>query len=551
MSDPVAADEPFLLSESDLTKLPREATRGLFLAFCEIGDRRLATRCLRILPLLAGKPAALDEQCATSYLRAFRDLSDWGAFLSKAGSEWLEAQAAHERSAAENPLTLPQAYFAPKGPSTTDLGKLFVDAYLAGETEKARLLMDAPGVALTSRRNFPSGTSVQAPAGSPFANRNALSPMEAAFSRDDAETVALLAERPEWKDPMGKLVGLDYVKRQKHYGLERDFCFNFQMADHWAHAPKAALAIVAALPVSAALPHTLRSAFASTPAAFDGVFSAFGPAGVERALHGERSGPYRIGELVESIRASCGEERAERFLRAALDTPLCKNASDLLGESGNPWARASNLAPLYFSESHGVRSAIRESAGLAPMASFGAGLRNAEPREIASAIPKIIAAASAAGDMAALRAFLDGIGSSFAFFRRESDTATTGFCRAVEAGSPAAIREILDWAKTHMDSGSLYAQLRQEGWILESLGLRKKGDALAAAIGSGDPGKAEALLEAFPTLDKSRAKETLKYLRTRDSEAMAKSLSAFESLLLGKALSIAEPPAKPKASRGI
>lgn len=550
-----ASSGGLVITEADLAKLPREATRGLFLSFCEIGDRNLATRCLRILPLMGAGAAfsgpALDEKCLFAYLKAFPAAEDWRVFLSKADADWNAANASTGAADSRRAAGL------------VDAGPLLVSAYLAGETEKADLLLSCSGLKLTGKLSFPSGTSLPNASG-PFAHRSSANALEAALSRDDESMAARLAAREDWREVAKKLLSLDYSGRQKTYGPERDFCADFLRSEIWAAAPKASSALLAEFPLESIHPLTLRSAMSASPLSLRAVSGRFGEAALERAFSGSRSGRLEVGGLgdfIHSVLETSGEHAAESLLRQALSIPSLAEAVCSPPPGSSAWNISGLVLPLHFSPSARVRGAVREAAGFAPLQSLAKALDKTETSTLSSLLPRLVRFASDSGDPAALREFLDALPRPEAFFRRDSETAPTGFARAIEQSSPEALREILSWARETLGDPRAHSYLREEGWIFEGLNqtngsrqtLRKKGDALAAAIGTGDPLKAQILLEAFPSLDRSRAKETLKYLKGRDSGALAKSLSAFESILLGQALSLAapEPASRPKSSRGL
>ncbi len=74
--------------------------------------------------------------------------------------------------------------------------------------------------------------------------------------------------------------------------------------------------------------------------------------------------------------------------------------------------------------------------------------------------------------------------------------------------------------------------LSTECWTLQSLELRKKGDAFSVAVGTGDADKLTVLRKHGPHLSQERAKETLKYLKSRNTSVHQMALSAFEKILL-------------------
>lgn len=556
-----SADAPLLITEETLRSLPRDASRGLFLAFCETGNRPFAIRCMNLLSLMDSDGRAFDADVCRAYLSAFREPDDLAVFFRKAKLEWDAANLAFEKTVQS--LQKPHSMLhGDRRPQPMELGGSFVRSLLSGQRSTAELLLGLDFASLKAKGNLkkhaPSfSVPVAASSGQLLTHAAELSPLEAALLSDDAEMAFSLASRPELERTVKNILSLPRYELQRQYSAGSDFTLDLFSPDLWIAVPKGASALLRERAPSDIHPQILQAALSSSSESFDQALAALGPeAALSRAFvdSGSGSKPFLRGMLRKLTEASprIGEARVLSSVRTLLALPSFQEA--LLAkpkssqESGN---LASDLLPLYFSESRDIRSSISESAGFEPLRALAESLKGVSSHTARSVILRAVSGASGAGDMAALRSFLSGLDfSSIAY--RESQTAQTGMAAIVTAASPAALREILAWATETAGSSTLYSALIQEGWILENINLKKKGDALAAAIGDGDPLKAEALLEAFPHLDKSRAKETLKYLQGRDRAALAKSTSAFERLLMGKALEAAAPAASPKrASRGL
>lgn len=120
----------------------------------------------------------------------------------------------------------------------------------------------------------------------------------------------------------------------------------------------------------------------------------------------------------------------------------------------------------------------------------------------------------------------------------KDDKGQSLFMCLLESSPTRLLRSIIESIKER-DSGPALLQslCSQECTILTQLSFRKKGDALALMVGLGETEKAKLLLSEAPHIPQARAKETLKYLRSRDGEAHKQALVSFEALLFEQILS--------------
>lgn len=147
----------------------------------------------------------------------------------------------------------------------------------------------------------------------------------------------------------------------------------------------------------------------------------------------------------------------------------------------------------------------------------------------------------------ALFCLIDNIKKKKSFSREK---ATEMLHEAIEFGTAETVFIVLDCLSENKE-GVVKTLLEEERWILTNQNFRKKGDALALAVGLGEVEKATALLRKYPDLSKVRAIQTLKYLKERDGGVAAKATATMERVFFDEAANTLDEPSEeaPKAKR--
>lgn len=225
-------------------------------------------------------------------------------------------------------------------------------------------------------------------------------------------------------------------------------------------------------------------------------------------------------------------------------------------EDLRPNIRETALEKSLFAESEEIRREAREVFGDGEIDAWIGGIRSDGPKESDAnrKFATLLAQSFKLGDLALAKAILDRtgiVGPSLALNDWTQGLPRDGslMMKAIHAG-PEMFALALEAGKRE---GNLKAALETTAWIVETGSLRKKGDALAYCVANERLEAAREILAACPEASPKYAKDAVAYLKKKESSRGMGALSAWESLLMGKAekILVPEAAAAPVRKRGL
>ena len=505
-STPLVAGQPeWSITLADLEKLPRAAVRGLFLAYAEIGDKKNCEGLFPALQLMKNL-TSVDDLLVKAALKIFDSPEGWRAIVKKGNVQKWEASQAEGFEAAS------------KYVEHADLADVLLSACTTGNMALGMELLD--GDFCTLKRKV----TLVRPDGSQYA----VTPMEWAIKAQEVEMSLRLMHRAEWCDLIKERVCGEEQnnKRFQGYGLASDFGLSFSKEDLWENFPSTVAQIVEEYPLEQINPTVVLTGYCAHPEARNRLVKKFGVEALQKHLVKGDQRAKKIGLLSESA-----DPLALVLLQEVLKQPdLKRQLLDLKGSR-----RELESLDLYTAKGPLTRQATWEALGPAGVTAYARSIVKLERYYHRSCIKDLLVRAENCGDYRVLSAFFKEADWK-TLLSRAYETEQTFMAFYVESASEEGMEVLMDSLKGMPDTAR--QALTEEGWILESAGLRKKGDALASAIGNGKLFAAQILLKHFPDLTRVRAKETLKYLKKRDTDLGGKAFSAFESLIFSEALGL-------------
>ena len=520
--EPGALASDWSLDFSALARLPAPAARGLFLAYSQISH---ASACRMLLPLVRFETAqgGPDGELFKAALFAFSERAeDWKSLALAANLHRSQAESERKDSGAVS-FTFHRAY------ANFDLTELFLQKAQNGQPDFAEALAECQIFTLAERKDFLIN-------GQTFRGTC----LDYAIQTQNPKLAALLAARADWKEALSQKNRIPdndrYGSRHSPYSLANNIGIDFDDFELWQNFPEPMAAALSGLDPEKVNPEVLLCAFCASPLSRKTLSEAFG---CEKFRHLALSCEDFSGHLANMSKTD--DAGAAELLRSAAESP---KTAQLLQQAParrqNPHALLLQCAP-----GPKTRAAALEIIGDEGIRAWANSICHEPVYARKHAAKEVARLCSECGEMRPARAFFSSLDWE-RFTCRNSSTEETMLSFLTENCPPEIFRIALEsLAKSRCAAQAL----TQEGWILESSGLRKKGDALACAIGNGSLENAEALLELFPDLPRARAKETLKYLKTRDGALGSKATSSFENLIFKEALAISgtqRPKSQPR-----
>ena len=512
------------LDFSALSRLPAQASRGLFLAYSQIGH---VPACRMLLPLIRFETSqgGPDGELFKAALSAFERAEDWKSLALAANQHRTQAEAERKESGSIS-------FSFHRASANFDLTETFLQKAQNGELPFAEALAEGKIFSLAERKDFLLN-------GQTFRGTC----LDYAIQSHNPKLAALLASRPEWKEALAQKTRIPendrYGSRHSPYSLANNIAVEFDDFELWQSFPEPMAAALSVLDPEKVHPEILLCAFCASPLSRQTLSDAFGAEKLRQLALSCEDFSSHLANMSKTDDAGAAE-----LLRSAAQSP---KTAELLREAPrrrqNPHALLLQCAP-----GPQTRAAALDIIGDEGMEAWAKSVSHEPVYARKHAAKEVARLCSESGELRPAAAFFSAVDWEN-FIGRNSSTEETMLSFLTENCPAEIFRLALEsLAKNRC---AMHA-LTQEGWILESSGLRKKGDALACAIGNGSLSNAEALLEMFPSLPRARAKETLKYLKTRDGALGSKATSSFENLIFKEALSLSRTPAsKSKPSKGL
>ena len=484
----------------ELRTLPKEASQGLFVAFAKAGNQKV---CKMLFPIIdffeSENPLVVDKKIVLAALNTFDSAAGWQEVIDKVNilfkNKWKKITGSERtRQNWEKNQVL-------------DLSDFLIDTMKAGGKEKALILAKAEFADLAKRSGSGSGRSAE--------------PLIWAIEKNDVELCEALAQRNDWGRALDKLWKGEYSSYNNfddYVELGEDLSDVFMDEDVWEATPNALGALLCTMPWEELSPDLIFLALKQRESR-QMLIEKQGKQGIVDQLLSQPD-DYFVEHIAEL--AHHNDELAAQMI---LSAPNHKAAlKRLTAHTYDRYHATYDQLVLLCAPEEKTRQAAWKVLGVNHVEKHLT--KNYAQHPTSLLILEIMDLSTSCQDYRVLTEALRIID-----FNKLS-LGTSGrpiLLQMIERADEKSLNLLLTALK---EQPAVCAKwIAEEGWILEAEGLRKKGDALAAAVGLGKVELARVLLDFFPDFPKKRAKETLKYLKSKKNALEGPALSAFEQLI--------------------